>query len=243
MSISGTNIIANLHIPITLNFVYMRKLKFVFFLLILALFLFESCKKKDPPVAKMSVQSTAYLFEEVVCISACENATSVTWDFGDGSAPSSETTVKHSYTSAGYYNIKLTAQNENGKDVFSQVLSVKNGKAEYNVTNHTSIEISFYAYGVNDNFETEEFRSLGPVKSGKTSGNEFTNQGNIFLAGSSGNLIFYSVYPCPITDFTLNELMMYDTTTVYIQGDKKNGIRHFGNKLHVRDILSSGNQK
>lgn len=196
-----------------------------------------SCKKQDPPEAGISVQSTAYLLEEVICNSTCENTTSVIWDFGDGSSPSSGTTVKHTYKAGGYYNLKITAQNEAGKDIYSSFLYVKNGKAEYNVTNNTSAEISFYIYGVNSNMETEEFKDLGPVKSGKTSGNELTNQGTVFLAGSKGNLIFYSVYPSPITDFTVNRLGMYDTTTVYIQGDKPIGVRHYDKKFHLMELL------
>jgi PKD repeat protein len=220
----------------------MKKYWFAVIIISMAIISTVSCKKQDPPSAGMSVQSTAYLLEEIICNATCENATSVMWDFGDGSSPSSGTTVKHTYTKGGYYNLRITAQNEAGKDIYSSFLYVKNGKAEYNVTNNTSAEISFYVYGVNGNMETEEFKDLGPVKSGKTSGIELTNQATVFLAGSTGNLIFYSVYPNLITDFTLNKLGMYDTTTVYIQGDKPVGIRQNDKKLHLRELLDSDYQ-
>lgn len=41
-------------------------------------------------------------------------ATSVSWDFGDGSPTSSATNPTHTYTSSGTYNVRLTATNGNG---------------------------------------------------------------------------------------------------------------------------------
>ncbi|MDR0232697.1 MAG: M6 family metalloprotease domain-containing protein [Dysgonamonadaceae bacterium] len=37
------------------------------------------------------------------------------WDFGDGTPTSTEKNPKHTYNAAGYYNVKLTAENSSGK--------------------------------------------------------------------------------------------------------------------------------
>ncbi|MDR1757811.1 MAG: PKD domain-containing protein [Bacteroidales bacterium] len=71
-----------------------------------------SCKPADP-VANFNIVSgnggtapCAVSFENT-----SENATSFTWNFGDGSA-SSEKSPTHTYTSGGSYTVTLSAWNE-----------------------------------------------------------------------------------------------------------------------------------
>lgn len=51
------------------------------------------------------------------------NATTYNWDFGDGNI-SDEQTTQHIYVTAGIYEISLTASNDSGQDVYTQVIEV-----------------------------------------------------------------------------------------------------------------------
>ncbi len=53
-----------------------------------------------------------------------DNATSYTWNFGDGSAASSETNPSHSYAADGVYTVTLTANNICGSHVTTQTIVI-----------------------------------------------------------------------------------------------------------------------
>ena len=53
-----------------------------------------------------------------------ENATSVSWDFGDGSSLSPVQNPIHTYYTAGNYNVNLTATNANGTNSASATINV-----------------------------------------------------------------------------------------------------------------------
>jgi PKD repeat protein len=50
------------------------------------------------------------------------NATSLTWDFGDKTATSTESNPSHIYKAAGFFTVKLTANNGNKSSVASKLI-------------------------------------------------------------------------------------------------------------------------
>lgn len=69
-----------------------------------------------PPKADFSATVTAGVAPlTVMFVSDCENAETLTWDFGDGSI-SHTTHPSHTYTKPGWYDVRLTASNTNGSD-------------------------------------------------------------------------------------------------------------------------------
>ena len=86
---------------------------------ILALLVVTSCKDDDDvvnpdPIASFQYAVDAQNFLSVTFSNFSQNATSYTWDFGDGTT-STESDPSHTYASAGAYTVKLTAANASGQ--------------------------------------------------------------------------------------------------------------------------------
>jgi PKD repeat protein len=103
----------------------MKKNHFVFVmpaLLALASLAFVSCKEEaDPPVPDFS---TAIDDKTVTFTNLSVNATSYSWDFGDGSALSTETDPVHTYAAYGDYDVRLTATGDGGSEIKKITISV-----------------------------------------------------------------------------------------------------------------------
>lgn len=92
-------------------------LKSVFSLLIVSVLMF-SCGKDEPdvtppassPIASFQFEISSSNFLEVVFDNFSQNATSYTWDFGDGNSSTSENPT-HTYAAGGTYTVALTASN------------------------------------------------------------------------------------------------------------------------------------
>ena len=94
-----------------------------FFLLIgvVSLIMFNSCKKDDDdddtttaaPVASFQLAVSADNFLEVTFTNYSQNATSYSWDFGDGNS-STEKDPVHVYAEPNTYTVKLTASGAGG---------------------------------------------------------------------------------------------------------------------------------
>lgn len=87
-------------------------------LAVLSLGLFVSCTEDDggkpteeDPIASFQFEISATNFLEVSFENFSQNATSYSWDFGDGSAASTEESPTHTYAAAGEYDVTLTASN------------------------------------------------------------------------------------------------------------------------------------
>lgn len=93
--------------------------KFFLLLGVFSLVFFNSCKEDEPdepttaPVASFQFEISADNFLEVVFTNFSQNATSYSWDFGDGES-STETDPTHVYATSGDYTVKLTASNSSG---------------------------------------------------------------------------------------------------------------------------------
>lgn len=90
------------------------------FVLSLGLLLAVGCKKDDEqpsaedPIASFQFEVSTTNFLEVSFTNFSQNATSYSWDFGDGNT-STEKDPTHVYEAAGTYTVALTASNADGK--------------------------------------------------------------------------------------------------------------------------------
>jgi PKD repeat protein len=104
----------------------------LFLAIILATALISSCKKKIEPevISGFSFSIDVADFSKVTFTSAAQNATTVSWEFGDGTT-SSELNPVHSYAATGTYTVKQTATGADATtDVSSQTLTISDPDAE-----------------------------------------------------------------------------------------------------------------
>ncbi len=89
-----------------------------------------ACKKKALEVVSgFTYAVSATDFTQVTFTSTSTNATSLAWDFGDGSN-STEASPVHRYAAAGEYTVKLTATGDDGTDQSSQTIKIVDPNAE-----------------------------------------------------------------------------------------------------------------
>lgn len=90
-----------------------------------------SCKKdKLEVISGFSYVVDATDFQKVTFTSAAQNAASISWDFGDGSAASTESNPVHLYAAPGAYTVKLTATGDGVSDVSSQIVTIVDPNGE-----------------------------------------------------------------------------------------------------------------
>lgn len=93
-------------------------------LIIIAIPFFLACSKTPVPCFTVDKGKTAKVNEEVQFNATCStDADSYSWDFGDGSTGSGST-VKHKYTTAANYVVKLTASNKSKFATSNQDLTI-----------------------------------------------------------------------------------------------------------------------
>lgn len=86
----------------------------LFGMALVAIIAFASCMKK--PMACFDMPSTGTVGQQVSLSSACSmDASKYEWNFGDGSAVSTEATISHTYNAAGSYTVKLMVMDKKGK--------------------------------------------------------------------------------------------------------------------------------
>jgi len=96
----------------------------------IALIGFNACDKDDDdpkpenPIASFQYAISETNFFEVTFTNFSQNATSYTWDFGDGETSTEENPV-HEYAEAGTYEVVLTAENDaDASATFSQSIEI-----------------------------------------------------------------------------------------------------------------------
>jgi len=135
-----------------------------YFLLVgfLSLVVLSSCKKEEDddddaagnPVASFQFEVDANNFLKVIFTNFSQNATSYSWDFGDGET-STEASPEHTYAAAGDYEVVLTATNGGNDATYSQSISLEDPNTEMmKLTGETSKTWKLYREGVS--------MSLGP---------------------------------------------------------------------------------
>lgn len=93
-----------------------------------------SCKKDDPipeVIASFTFVADVADFKKITFTNASQNYATSSWDFGDGSAKSTDANPVHTFPAAGDYNVVLTVTNANGKtqDVNTQKVTVSDPNA------------------------------------------------------------------------------------------------------------------
>lgn len=82
---------------------------------------FSLLESREKPVVDFEADYTCFFPNmEVQFTNKSLAGVSYSWDFGDGSGLSTEENPKHTYTSAGIYNVTLTATNEVGSTVLEK---------------------------------------------------------------------------------------------------------------------------
>jgi len=101
------------------------------------------------------------------------------WDFGDGSAISTEENPEHTYTVVGTYTVKLTATNEKGDSVLIKTDFVK-------VNSKPTLPAGEMLYG--GNMENGNFWSTNKCNPADVSTFSWNYTGNAPTGGTGGNL-------------------------------------------------------
>jgi len=105
--------------PITQTIMNYRRLCYFLFVLLLV-----GCTKEPKPTASFTVSnSTAAVGEIITFTNTSKDATSYSWDFGDGSSSVSENPT-HAYSIVGTFNVELTAIGDGGTSTSSQSITI-----------------------------------------------------------------------------------------------------------------------
>jgi len=95
-----------------------------------ALLIAFSCNKDDDPkpelIAGFSFQVDATDYKKVTFTNTSANFSSVSWNFGDNSAVSSELNPVHTYAADGVYSVTLTATRDSETDQVTQTVTISN---------------------------------------------------------------------------------------------------------------------
>ncbi len=102
-------------------------------LILLSVTLVNSCKKDSKEatvISSFTFAVDATDFMKVAFTSEAQNFKTLAWDFGDGSAISTETNPVHTYTAVGTYTVKLTATSPGGAtDMYSTTVTISDPNA------------------------------------------------------------------------------------------------------------------
>lgn len=145
------------------------------FLAVLSVGVIVSCSKDDEggeteedPIASFQFEVSTTNFLEVSFTNFSQNATSYSWDFGDGSAASTDESPTHTYASDGSYEVTLTASNGTVEVTKTQTVSVSDPEKELKkLTSDTQktwiLQRQEVALGIGPSATSVEWWSFGGV--------------------------------------------------------------------------------
>jgi PKD repeat protein len=169
----------------------MKKNRFVIVMLALfaiAFLALVSCKKDeaDPPIPDFS---SAIDDKTVTFTNSSVNATSYSWDFGDGSDLSTETNPVHTYTAYGDYDVRLTATGEGGSEIKKITISV------VKVWPAITIDGSFADWAAVPSFYSGYGADGGSLTEAKITSNAATSKLYIYIKGdlSAANHVIQTI--------------------------------------------------
>lgn len=94
----------------------------------------------QPPVANFNISNNNceapcdVVFENT---SISEGTTTLNWDFGDGSSAGNQSSVSHTFTTGGTYDVTLSAQNSAGTDSETKTVTILGNSTELPVVDFT----------------------------------------------------------------------------------------------------------
>lgn len=110
-----------------------------------------------PPTANFSFTgSNQYAPATMNFTNLSQNASSYSWDFGDGSTSSSQN-PSHTYSTPGTYSVTLQATNNIGSDVITKTVNVKQDPTKWNLTRFV-----LTAYPETDDGDNWDYTDAGP---------------------------------------------------------------------------------
>jgi PKD repeat protein len=92
-------------------------------LVVLFALIASGCEDPAPIAAFSASLYNAMVDEMITFTNTSENATSYSWDFGDGNS-STQVNPTHSYANSGMYNVQLTATGEGGTNTSGSTITV-----------------------------------------------------------------------------------------------------------------------
>lgn len=107
----------------------MKKLSFYLLSLLMVSVVFFACEddedKTPEPIARFTATADETNPFLITFTNDSENADTYSWDFGDGSALSTEVSPTHTYAAAGDYSVTLTATGEGGEVSSTKTVTVE----------------------------------------------------------------------------------------------------------------------
>ena len=199
--------------------------------------IFSGCKKDKKATATFSLsKSNYYLTEPVLLSNSATNATSYTWNFGDGQS-STEQNPQHAYSKGGTFQIKLTV---NGGSTITKAVKIYPGTASYEVHNNTSVALPLASFAADANDELIDFQDHGTVQIGGKSDTVFTNNAQIYIAGQLGGKTFIVTTPYPMIKLMHTPIAITDQSQIYIDNSVKgNDIQNLFHKKSNQRIFKS----
>ena len=135
--------------------------------------------RTKPAVSFTATNAVGFPTLKTAFVNTTKFANSYKWDFGDGSAISTQENPVHSYTAVGTYTVKLTATNEKGDSVLTKTNFVK-------VNAKPNLPAGEMLYG--GNMENGNFWSTNKCNPADVSTFEWNYTGNTPTGGAGGNL-------------------------------------------------------
>jgi PKD repeat protein len=179
-------------INLIINYKFERMKKNRFAIGLLALFAMASlalvsCKDEaDPPVPDFS---SVIVDKTVTFTNLSTNATSYSWDFGDGSVLSTETNPVYTYAAYGDYDVRLTATGEGGSVIKKITISV------VKVWPVITIDGSFADWAAVPSFYSGYGEDGGSLTEAKITSNAATSKLYIYIKGdlSAANQVIQTI--------------------------------------------------
>jgi len=135
--------------------------------------------RTKPTVSFTATNAVGFPALKTVFVNTTKFANSYKWDFGDGSAISTEENPEHTYTVVGTYTVKLTATNEKGDSVLIKTDFVK-------VNSKPTLPAGEMLYG--GNMENGNFWSTNKCNPADVSTFEWNYTGDAPAGAAGGNL-------------------------------------------------------
>lgn len=208
-------------------------------LALMAMATLVSCKKEKTPTASFTVSKTNYYLTESISFNnTSTNASSYSWDFGDGTT-SAQQSPQHAYTTGGIYHVKLTVA-ANATPATNTV-KVYNGTASYEVDNNTTVgALDMVSFAADANNNLIDFKDHGIIAIGAKSDTVFTTDPSIYIGGFIGTQPFIVEPAFTLTKYAHNKLGLTNTSQVYL-GSSTTGST--GIKAPVLQNMLRGNKQ
>lgn len=215
----------------------MRKLTSAFILV--SILLFASCKTEDlTPYANFSFvgDSNNPAPCEVTFTNSSTNATTYSWEFGDGQT-SKESSPKHTYTTPGTFSVKLTATGSAGSNSTTKSITIQsplptpnftftgdNKPAPCEVTfTNSSTNATTYLWEFGDGASGTDLNPKHTYTTGGTFTVKLTATGKGGVNSTTKSVVIQNPVPNPVANFSFTENGNFAPSSVAFTNTSTNG--------------------